>query len=134
MPCATQNEVSAGRRRHAAPPTAASASPRGPTCPARSAPWERFQEAGTLFGPGKAANAGGVAVSGLEMTQNGPAHVRVSARRWRGDCAWIMQEIHATLRPPRQAAGGRGTVDYVDGANIGGFMKVADAMLDQGVV
>jgi glutamate dehydrogenase (NADP+) len=90
-----------------------------------------FQDAGVLFAPGKAANAGGVAVSGLEMTQNA---MRLAWTRREVDdrLQLIMREIHATC----VRHGGRpdGSVDYVDGANIGGFMKVADAMLDQGVV
>jgi len=92
---------------------------------------ERFVSAGILYGPGKAANAGGVAVSGLEMSQN-------SARR-----AWsretvddrlhaIMRAIHENCRQTAEEYDAPG--NYMHGANIAGFRKVADAMLDQGVV
>ena len=92
---------------------------------------DHFLQEGILYGPGKAANAGGVAVSGLEMAQN-------SARR-----AWsrgtvderlhaIMQAIHDTCRSTAEDYGVAG--NYMHGANIAGFTKVADAMLDQGVV
>ena len=90
----------------------------------------RFLEAEILFGPGKAANAGGVAVSGLEMTQNA---MRLSWTRGEVDqrLQMIMKEIHRScVRHGRQES----FVNYVDGANIAGFIKVADAMLDQGVV
>ena len=89
-----------------------------------------FKAAKTLFAPGKAANAGGVAVSGLEMSQN-------SARR-----SWKEEELQLMLRDIMDgiherclAHGARdGHVDYVRGANIAGFKKVADAMLAFGVV
>ena len=90
-----------------------------------------LQEARVCFAPGKAANAGGVAVSGMEMSQNS------------GHCSWsqedvltelneIMQKIHATCVEYGQRKDG--SVDYVAGANIGGFVKVAEAMLGQGIV
>jgi glutamate dehydrogenase (NADP+) len=90
-----------------------------------------FHQAGALLAPGKAANAGGVASSGLEMTQNA---MRLSWTRQEVDerLRMIMREIHTTC--VRHGQRPDGAVDYVDGANIGGFMKVADAMLDQGVV
>jgi len=90
-----------------------------------------FQNAGVLFGPGKAANAGGVATSGLEMSQNA---MRLS---------WTAEEVDSRLRDimhriftaTAAAADEYGTSgDYVSGANIAGFVKVADAMLDQGLV
>ncbi|PJB00578.1 MAG: glutamate dehydrogenase, partial [Ignavibacteria bacterium CG_4_9_14_3_um_filter_36_18] len=90
-----------------------------------------FLENKILYGPGKAANAGGVAVSGLEMTQN-------SMR-----LPWIREEVDNRLRMIMKAIHGRcvemadrfGTPgNYVNGANIGGFLKVADAMIDQGIV
>ena len=83
-----------------------------------------------LFGPGKAANAGGVATSGLEMSQNS---LRLSWSRDEVDrkLHGIMRSIHeACVEHGKHAKG----VDYVNGANIAGFIKVADAMLDQGVV
>ena len=91
---------------------------------------EIFQKAKICFGPGKAANAGGVATSGLEMSQNS---MRMSWSREEvdGKLHNIMKAIHATC----VEYGKDGSyVDYVKGANIGGFVKVADAMLDQGLV
>jgi glutamate dehydrogenase/leucine dehydrogenase len=91
---------------------------------------ERFLDSKILFGPGKAANAGGVAVSGLEMTQNS---MRLAWSREEVDerLHRIMKDIHATC--VRYGKDGD-FVNYVDGANIGGFIKVADSMLDQGLV
>jgi glutamate dehydrogenase (NADP+) len=90
-----------------------------------------FLDQGVLFGPGKAANAGGVAVSGLEMTQNS---MRLSwdrsdlEDRLRG----IMQRIHTQCHE-FSTPGAKGIPNYVDGANIAGFVKVADAMLNYGI-
>jgi len=88
-----------------------------------------FLEAGILYGPGKAANAGGVAVSGLEMSQNS---LRLSWTREEVDqrLAGIMKSIHKTCVEASEEFGTPG--NYVNGANIGGFLKVADAMMDQG--
>jgi len=92
---------------------------------------EVFQNAGILFAPGKAANAGGVAVSGLEMAQNsmryGWTTEEVDSR-----LKMIMKDIHTTCVNTAKKYGVPG--NYVLGANIGGFIKVADSMLDQGVV
>ena len=90
-----------------------------------------FQTNGVLFAPGKAVNAGGVATSGLEMTQNA-AHLSWSAKEVDEKLHWIMENIHEQCvkfgeRPD-------GTIDYVKGANIAGFMKVAQAMLEQGII
>ena len=90
-----------------------------------------FQNNGVLFAPGKAVNAGGVATSGLEMTQNA-AHLSWSAKEVDEKLHWIMENIHEQCvkfgeRPD-------GTIDYVKGANIAGFMKVAQAMLEQGII
>ena len=89
-----------------------------------------FQEAGILFGPAKAANAGGVAVSGLEQSQNA---LRLSWDREEVDSRLktIMSDIHSKCV---QHGTRDGKVDYVDGANIAGFIKVADAMLAYGAV
>ena len=92
---------------------------------------EAFLAAGVLFGPAKAANAGGVAVSGLEQSQNA---LRLS---------WSREEVHERLRRImteihekccQYGDDGTGGVNYVKGANIGGFVKVADAMLAYGAV
>ncbi len=90
-----------------------------------------FIDAKILYGPGKAANAGGVAVSGLEMSQNS---LRLSWTREEVDerLHGIMKSIHKTSCDAAEAYGTPG--NYVNGANIGGFLKVADAMLDQGLV
>lgn len=92
---------------------------------------EVYLEAKIMYGPGKAANAGGVAVSGLEMSQNS---LRMSWTREEVDAKLqqIMKDIHATCLKygPREGD----YVDYVTGANIGGFVKVADAMMAQGYV
>ena len=92
---------------------------------------EVFRAHKLLFGPGKAANAGGVSVSGLEMSQNS---LRLSWSREEVDerLHGIMQQIHATCVTYGSKKGDY--VDYVDGANIGGFVKVADAMIAQGMV
>ena len=91
---------------------------------------EVFQEHKILFGPGKAANAGGVAVSGLEMSQNA---MRISWSREEVD-----QKLHGIMQSIHTACVSHGKngdyTDYVKGANIAGFIKVADAMMDQGVV
>jgi glutamate dehydrogenase (NADP+) len=91
----------------------------------------QFVEAGILYAPGKAANAGGVAVSGLEMAQNS---MRYSWTREEVDSRLrlIMKNIHRACVETAQRFGRPG--NYVDGANIAGFLKVADAMMDQGVV
>jgi len=92
---------------------------------------EVYQQNKLLYGPGKAANAGGVAVSGLEMTQNS---MRLPWTREEVDnrLHTIMQNIHATC--VKYGTESDGYVNYVKGANIGGFVKVADAMMAQGVV
>jgi glutamate dehydrogenase (NADP+) len=92
---------------------------------------ELFLDAGILYGPAKAANAGGVAVSGLEMAQNS---MRFSWTREEVDdrLQKIMKSIHKTSLDAADRFGVPG--NYVHGANIAGFLKVADAMLDQGLV
>ena len=92
---------------------------------------EQFINAGILYGPGKAANAGGVATSGLEMSQNS---LRLSWDREEVDTRLhsIMKAIHKNCSDTAAEYGTPG--NYVNGANIAGFLKVADAMLDQGIV
>ena len=90
-----------------------------------------FQSAGILFAPGKAVNAGGVATSGLEMTQN-CMHISWAGEEVDDKLHFIMKSIHeACVQFGTQADG---TVNYVKGANIAGFMKVAQAMLEQGII
>ena len=93
-----------------------------------------FLDAGVLFAPGKAANAGGVAVSGLEMCQNS---MRLAWNREEVDNKLrdIMKNIHRNALDAAKAyARSDKDVNYVNGANIAGFLKVAGAMLDQGII
>ena len=91
---------------------------------------EIFQAARIHYGPGKAANAGGVATSGLEMAQNA-SHLSWPREEVDARLKHIMVSIHASC--VEHATDGD-YVDYVKGANVAGFLKVADSMLDQGVV
>ena len=90
-----------------------------------------FQHNGILFAPGKAVNAGGVATSGLEMTQNA-SHISWSAEEVDAKLHYIMKSIHEQC--VQYGTQPDGSVDYVKGANIAGFMKVAHAMLEKGVI
>jgi len=129
LPCATENEIS-GEEAKMLVKNGCICVAEGANMPSTPEAIDVFQSAKILFGPGKAANAGGVAVSGLEMTQNS---MRLSWTREEVDnkLKEIMRNIHATC----VKYGKKGDyVDYVRGANIGGFIKVADAMIDQGVV
>ncbi|WP_133001114.1 NADP-specific glutamate dehydrogenase [Luteimonas arsenica] len=129
LPCATQNEIDAS--------DATALVRNGVRCVAEGANMPTtpeavriFEEAGVLYAPGKASNAGGVAVSGLEMSQNAMRLTwgadEVDARLQR-----IMCDIHETCVEHGRREDG--SVSYVDGANIAGFVRVADAMLAQGV-
>ncbi|MDX1531132.1 MAG: glutamate dehydrogenase, partial [Rhodothermales bacterium] len=102
----------------------------GANMPSSAAAAHRFEQAGIAYGPGKAANAGGVAISGLEMTQNS---MRVSWTREEVDrrLQRIMSDIHAQCV---RYGSENGTVNYVRGANVGGFVKVADALMAYGVM
>ena len=129
LPCATQNEIN-GSEAKLLVANGCICVAEGANMPADPEAVEVFQEAKILFGPGKAANAGGVAVSGLEMSQNS---LRLAWTREEvdGRLQGIMKDIHETcVKYGREGD----HVDYVTGANIGGFVKVADAMLDQGLV
>jgi glutamate dehydrogenase (NADP+) len=129
LPCATQNEVDAGEAKTLVANGCIAVS-EGANMPTEPDAVEVFLEAKTLFGPGKAANAGGVAVSGLEMSQNS---LRLSWPREEVD-----ERLHGIMRSIHENCVEHGTtgnyVNYVNGANIAGFIKVADAMLDQGLV
>jgi glutamate dehydrogenase (NADP+) len=130
LPCATQNELDGN--------DAATLVKNGVICVAEGANMPStldavrvFEGNGVLYAPGKASNAGGVATSGLEMSQNA---MRLSWTREEVDARLlqIMQGIHgACLQYGRRSDG---TLSYVDGANLAGFVKVADAMLAQGVI
>jgi len=129
LPCATQNELDEDDARtlvHNGVLCVAE----GANMPSTLEAVEVFQQAGKLYAPGKASNAGGVATSGLEMSQNA---LRLSWRHADVDerLHVIMKEIHANCVQHGRRADG--SVNYVDGANIAGFVKVADAMLAQGL-
>ena len=128
LPCATQNELD-GADARALAASGVRCVAEGANMPSTPEAIRVFQEAGVLFGPGKAANAGGVAVSGLEMSQNAMrlSWTREEVERRLQD---IMRGIHETCVRHGEAGG---VVDYVRGANIAGFVRVADAMLEQGV-
>jgi glutamate dehydrogenase (NADP+) len=130
FPSATQNEIDAKDAQNMLRNGVYVVS-EGANMPTTSEGVALFLDAGILFGPGKAANAGGVATSGLEMAQNS---MRLSWTREEVDARLqgIMKAIHKTCRTTAERFGTPG--NYVNGANIGGFLKVANAMLDQGVV
>ncbi len=92
---------------------------------------EIIQEAKILYGPGKAANAGGVSTSGLEQTQNAMM-LSWPAEEVEEKLHQIMKNIHEQCK--KYGEDEDGYIDYVKGANIAGFIKVADAMIDQGVI
>jgi len=128
IPTATENEIDADSA-HALIENGCTCVVEGANMPCTREATNRFLERGVLFAPGKAANAGGVAVSGLEMTQNS---LRMSWSRQEVDqrLQRIMKEIHRNCLEKAEAFGTPG--NYVNGANIAGFLKVADAMMDQG--
>jgi glutamate dehydrogenase (NADP+) len=130
FPSATQNEIDGNDARTLLKNSCYVIS-EGANMPTTPEGVERFLKAKILFGPGKAANAGGVATSGLEMTQNS---MRYSWLREEVDkrLQIIMQSIHEASAKAASDYGEPG--NYVLGANAAGFIKVADAMLDQGVV
>ncbi|RMI27598.1 MAG: NADP-specific glutamate dehydrogenase [Calditrichaeota bacterium] len=130
FPCATQNEISLKDAQNMLR-NGVHLVCEGANMPTHIDAVNLFLENNVLFGPGKAANAGGVAVSGLEMTQNS---MRMPWTREEVDnrLRMIMKNIHKTCVDVAERFGTPG--NYVNGANIGGFLKVADAMLDQGVV
>ena len=129
LPCATQNELDADDARTLVR-NGVKCVAEGANMPSTLEAVDVFLAAGTLYAPGKASNAGGVATSGLEMSQNALRltwhHAEVDERLHA-----IMKDIHENcVRHGRRADG---SINYVDGANIAGFVKVADAMLAQGV-
>ncbi|GGJ00186.1 NADP-specific glutamate dehydrogenase [Halopseudomonas pertucinogena] len=130
LPCATQNELTGDDARTLVA-NGCFCVAEGANMPSTLEAIDVFQEARILFAPGKAANAGGVAVSGLEMSQNA---IRMQWTDGEVDTKLhaIMQSIHSACE--RYGKGDDGYIDYVKGANIAGFVKVADAMLAQGVV
>ena len=130
LPCATQNELD-GEDAKALLRNGCFCIAEGANMPSTPEAIEVIQAGGILYGPGKAANAGGVAVSGLEMSQNS---MRLAWTREEVDqrLHGIMRSIHEACVNTAETYGQPG--NYVLGANIAGFIKVADSMLDQGVV
>jgi len=130
FPCATQNEINAEDAQNLVANGVHVVS-EGANMPTVPEGVELFVEKKLLYGPGKAANAGGVATSGLEMSQNS---LRLNWTREEVDSRLrgIMKAIHKRCIDASAAYGFEG--NYVAGANIAGFLKVADSMLDQGVV
>lgn len=129
LPCATQNELDAEAARTLLRNGCVCVA-EGANMPTTLEAVDIFIEAGILFAPGKASNAGGVAVSGLEMSQN--------AMRLLWTAGEVDSKLHAIMQSIHHACvhygEDNGQVNYVKGANIAGFVKVADAMLAQGVV
>ena len=130
LPCATQNELTKD--------DANSLIKNGVLCvceganmPSTPEAIEAFHLGGILFSPGKASNAGGVATSGLEMSQNS-LRLSWSSREVDEKLQNIMKEVHESC--VKYGSQENGSIDYVKGANLAGFVKVADAMIDQGVV
>ena len=129
FPCATQNELGAGDA-NALAQNGCMAVAEGANMPTTLEALRVFRDAKVLFGPGKAANAGGVAVSGLEMTQNS-MRLTWTAEELEDRLQTIMKKIHRQC--VRYGEDPSGYMNYVKGANIAGFIKVADAMLAYGV-
>ena len=129
LPCATQNELDAEAARKLLANGCVCVA-EGANMPTTLDAVDLFIEAGILFAPGKASNAGGVAVSGLEMSQNA-MRLLWTAGEVDSKLHNIMQSIHHACVHYGEE---NGRINYVKGANIAGFVKVADAMLAQGVV
>ena len=129
LPCATQNELTE-RDAKTLIKNKCIAVAEGANMPSDSGAIKQFQASNILFAPGKASNAGGVAVSGLEMSQNS---LRMNWSREEVDSRLydIMKKIHSSCV---KHGNKKNSVDYVKGANIAAFIRVADAMLDQGLV
>jgi glutamate dehydrogenase (NADP+) len=130
LPCATQNELN-GEEAKELVKNGCMCVAEGANMPSTPEAIHEFQKAKILFAPGKASNAGGVATSGLEMSQNS---LRLSWSREEVNSRLkdIMEDIHDSC--VKYGTNEDGSIDYISGANIAGFVKVADAMLAQGVV
>jgi len=130
LPCATQNELN-GAEAKTLVENGCMCISEGANMPSTPEAIQEFQKGKILFAPGKASNAGGVATSGLEMSQNS---LRLSWSRKEVDdkLKVIMEDIHDSC--VQYGKNEDGSIDYIKGANIAGFVKVADAMLAQGVV
>jgi glutamate dehydrogenase (NADP+) len=130
LPCATQNELNEDDAK-ALVKNGCKVVCEGANMPSTPEAVKVFADAKLLFAPGKASNAGGVATSGLEMSQNS-MRLSWSAEEVDKRLHEIMNSIHEScVQHGRQKDG---YVNYVKGANVAGFLKVANAMMDQGVV
>ena len=129
-PCATQNELNAEAAK-ALVANGVVAVAEGANMPSTPEAIRVFQEAKILYSPGKASNAGGVSVSGLEMSQNSE-RLSWSSEEVDQKLLWIMENIHENC--VKYGTEPDGYVNYVKGANVAGFMKVAKAMMAQGLV
>lgn len=129
LPCATQNEIS-GEEAQALVKGGTIAVAEGANMPSTPEAIEAFQQAKILYAPGKASNAGGVSVSGLEMTQNSE-RLSWTAKEVDDYLRRIMNDIHQNCI--KYGTEHDGYINYVKGANVAGFMKVAKAMMAQGI-
>ncbi len=130
FPCATQNEIDAQDARHLVAGGVRLVA-EGANMPTTPEAIDVLHDAGVLYAPGKAANAGGVAVSGLEMSQNS-MRLHWPREEVESRLQTIMKNIHKNCTAAAERYGAPG--NYLVGANIAGFIKVVDAMLDQGLV
>ena len=129
-PCATQNELNEEAAK-ALVANGVIAVAEGANMPSTPGAIKVFQDAKILYSPGKASNAGGVSVSGLEMSQNSE-RLSWSSEEVDAKLLWIMENIHENC--VKYGTEPDGYVNYVKGANVAGFMKVAKAMMAQGLV
>ena len=132
LPCATQNEIGLEDAK-ALVGNGVRGISEGANMPTEIDAMHHFQGSGVLFAPAKAANAGGVAVSGLEMSQNS-ARISWKEEELQDLLRNIMKGIHDSCAKYGEGKGKNGDIDYVGGANVAGFVKVADAMLAFGVI
>ena len=130
LPCATQNELNEEQAK-ALIANGVIAVAEGANMPSTPGAIRVFQEAKILYSPGKASNAGGVSVSGLEMSQNSE-RLSWTSEEVDAKLLWIMENIHENC--VKYGTEADGYVNYVKGANVAGFMKVAKAMMAQGIV
>jgi glutamate dehydrogenase/leucine dehydrogenase len=131
LPCATQNELNFGDAKQLLE-NGCFVVAEGANMPSTTNAVHHFVDKKILYGPGKAANAGGVAISGIEMSQNS---TRIPLKRDKVDglLKEIMERIHTTC--VKYGSSDKDSfINYVNGANIGGFVRVADSMIDQGIV
>ena len=129
LPCATENELNLDDAKQLTD-NGCYVVAEGANMPSTTNAVHHFINQKILYGPGKAANAGGVAISGIEMSQNS-TRIPLSRDKVDGLLKEIMQRIHTTCVKYGKKDD---FVNYVDGANIGGFVRVADSMIDQGIV